>query len=64
MADQRERERTKRLDTLIQAALGWTDSHLHEFEIAEERYGIPERKFQRLASNRNWCWVSVPNTST
>ena len=45
MADQCERERTKRLGTLIQAAPGWADSHLHEFEIAGERYGIPDPEF-------------------
>lgn len=26
----------------IQAAMGWTNSHLHEFEIKGERYGDPE----------------------
>ena len=28
-----------KLDRVIQAAMGWTNSHLHEFEIAGERYG-------------------------
>lgn len=34
-----------RLDSLhhvLQAAMGWSDSHLHEFEIREQRYGIPD----------------------
>lgn len=34
-----------KLNTLhyhIQAAMGWTNSHLHDFEIKGERYGIPE----------------------
>lgn len=22
--------------------MGWSDSHLHEFEIAGERYGMPD----------------------
>lgn len=26
----------------IQSAMGWTNSHLHEFEIGGERYGDPE----------------------
>jgi hypothetical protein len=26
----------------IQTAMGWTNSHLHQFEIDEERYGDPE----------------------
>ncbi len=31
-----------KLHQVIQAAMGWTDSHLHEFEIAGEHYGIPD----------------------
>lgn len=27
------------LDLVIQTAMGWTNSHLHEFEIAGKRYG-------------------------
>lgn len=27
---------------MIQIARGWTDSHLHEFEIGGVRYGIPD----------------------
>jgi Plasmid pRiA4b ORF-3-like protein len=30
-----------KLHQVIQAVMGWTNSHLHEFEIAQERYGIP-----------------------
>lgn len=26
----------------IQTAMGWTNSHLHQFEIEERRYGVPE----------------------
>ena len=26
-----------------QIAQGWTDSHLHEFEISRKRYGMPDR---------------------
>lgn len=26
---------------MIQSAMGWTNSHLHEFEIAGQRYGMP-----------------------
>lgn len=25
--------------------MGWLNCHLHEFEIAGERYGIPDREF-------------------
>ena len=31
-----------KLHDVIQAVMGWSDSHLHEFEIAGERYGIPD----------------------
>jgi hypothetical protein len=29
------------LDRVIQAAMGWTNSHLHEFQISGQRYGMP-----------------------
>lgn len=35
-----------KLNTLhyhIQAAMGWTNSHLHHFIIGRKRYGIPKR---------------------
>lgn len=31
-----------KLDRIVQAAMGWTNSHLHEFKIAGKRYGIPD----------------------
>jgi hypothetical protein len=31
-----------RLHDAIQIAMGWTDSHLHQFEIGETRYGVPD----------------------
>ncbi|KWN21997.1 hypothetical protein WT83_04810 [Burkholderia territorii] len=34
-----------KLHRVIQVAMGWTDSHLHEFEIAGERFGIPDPGF-------------------
>lgn len=30
------------LHLALQAAMGWTDSHLHQFEIGKERYGDPD----------------------
>jgi hypothetical protein len=30
------------LHHVLQIALGWTDSHLHEFEIGGKRYGMPD----------------------
>jgi hypothetical protein len=31
----------ERLHDVLQAALGWTNSHLHVFEVGEERIGVP-----------------------
>jgi hypothetical protein len=31
-----------KLHDVIQLAMGWCDCHLHEFEIAGERYGVPD----------------------
>lgn len=30
------------LHDLLQAGLGWTDRHLHQFVVGETRYGVPE----------------------
>lgn len=30
------------LHEVVQSAMGWTNSHLHEFEIAGRRYGMPD----------------------
>ena len=34
-----------RLHHVIQGVMGWHGGHLHEFEIAGERYGIPDPEF-------------------
>ena len=31
-----------KLDRVIQTAMGWTNSHLHEFVVDAKRYGIPD----------------------
>lgn len=31
-----------KLHHVIQAAMGWTESHMHEFEISQQRYGEPD----------------------
>ncbi|WP_248805513.1 plasmid pRiA4b ORF-3 family protein [Pseudomonas sp. MWU13-2100] len=31
-----------RLHRVFQAVMGWEDCHMHEFEIAGEKYGIPD----------------------
>jgi pRiA4b ORF-3-like protein len=30
------------LHEVVQVAVGWTDTHLHEFEIGDARYGAPD----------------------
>jgi len=30
------------LHDVIQAAMGWTDSHLHLFDVGDARYGVPD----------------------
>ncbi|WP_194907044.1 plasmid pRiA4b ORF-3 family protein [Catenulispora rubra] len=37
--------RLDRLHRVLQAALGWTDSHLHVFTLGEARYGLPDPDF-------------------
>jgi len=37
-----ERITLSKLHQVIQAVMGWSDTHLHEFEIAGESYGIPD----------------------
>lgn len=32
-----------KLHLILQRAMGWTNSHLHEYEIARRRYGIPSQ---------------------
>jgi hypothetical protein len=36
------------LHELLQAAIGWTDSHLHQFDTGQARYGIPHPDFADL----------------
>lgn len=36
-----------KLDRVIQTAVGWTNSHLHEFWIGGVRYGVPDPDFAR-----------------
>jgi hypothetical protein len=30
------------LHAVLQTAMGWSNSHLHEFEVDDERYGLPD----------------------
>lgn len=44
----------KRLHDSIQAVMGWTDSHLHQFEMDGVLYGTSDREFEvkRVSENR------------
>lgn len=37
-----------RLHDILQIAMGWTDSHLHEFVIRDARYGYPDMEWDPL----------------
>ena len=43
-----------RVHAVIQAAMGWRDSHLHEFWIGDREYGAayPDDEFERLDESR------------
>ena len=45
--------RLPKLHSVFQAALGWTDSHLHEFVIAGRRYAIYDPEFSAELKQRN-----------
>ncbi len=34
-----------KLHSIFQAAMGWQDQHLHQFEIGEKVYGVPDDEF-------------------
>jgi len=34
-----------KLDRVVQAAMGWTNSHLHDWHIEQQRYGIPNEEW-------------------
>ncbi len=37
--------RLDRLHEILQVAMGWTNSHLHEFRVGDTRYGEPDPEF-------------------
>ena len=40
-----------RFHKVIQLAMGWTDSHLHQFHAGQTRYVIPDREFPDMSEN-------------
>lgn len=39
-----ETAKLKKLDRIIRESMGWTNSHLHEFAIADKRYGCHDQE--------------------
>lgn len=44
----------ERLHTVIQKAMGWTDSHLHEFTVRGQRYGEPDPEEPDASLRPEW----------
>lgn len=44
-----------RLHDILQLAIGWTDSHLHAFEIGDSTYGPDDGDAPRTSSTRTRC---------
>jgi hypothetical protein len=43
----------RRLHDSLQAVMGWTDSHLHQFEARGVRYGTSDREFGETHASEN-----------
>ena len=41
----------KRLHQILQVAFRWTDSHLHQFEVAGQTYGTPHSEYPNTTRN-------------
>jgi hypothetical protein len=41
----------KKLHQILQIALGWTDSHLHEFVVGDQTYGTPHSEYPNKTRN-------------
>lgn len=48
------------LHDLLQAAVGWTDSHLHQFEVGQTRYGTPDVDDPDLLDERSATLRDLP----
>jgi hypothetical protein len=47
----------KELHYILQAAMGWTDSHLHQFEANGQLYGKPDPDFGLNVKNETRVWL-------
>jgi hypothetical protein len=56
------------LHEFLQAGIGWTDSHLHQFDTGDARYGIPDPDFadldEDLRDERSATLRDLPATFT
>jgi hypothetical protein len=50
------------LHEVVQSAMGWTNSHLHEFEIAGRRYGPSHHRGEDPLAGTQWPTQPTPNT--
>lgn len=48
------------LHELLQAGIGWTDSHLHQFEVGERRYGTPDLDDPDMQDERSATLRDLP----
>lgn len=58
--------RLGKLHRILQIALGWTDSHLHQYVVGDTHYGVPDPEYGDLdvRSERNVPLYQVPVAPT
>jgi len=56
--------RLDRLHLTLQAAMGWTNSHLYMFEAARATWGVPDPDFggDDLPANKSTLWDVIKDT--
>lgn len=54
----------KMVHDIIQAAMGWQDYHLREFEADERRYGLPDREWRDVTAAKNTKLMTLIDRGT
>ena len=54
----------KMIHDVIQAAMGWQDYHLWEFEAGERRYGLPDREWPDVTAAKNTKLMTLIDRGT
>jgi hypothetical protein len=56
--------RLDRLHLILQAAMGWTNSHLYMFQAAQTTWGLPDPDFpgDDLPANKTTLWQVIEDT--